>query len=997
MNSIKKMAGYKKNNFQRGRNRYDPIGGNSRGSGGYNQRDVYERPYEYYDDPRRYDDYEYRRYPEYKNYDRGYDDWELSSRSRYDFAPRVNEGRAESNLDFRGNEGRTESNFGFRGNEEGTDSLSENARIKVVLKKPDKYTKDNAIFVTNIPIEYCRFKQREIMKQFEKCGNIIQKVNFPQNSPMGNNKAGVVMVFETSEQAQTAIKELDGYVFGSEAESKSEPIEKRETKPVPTVSTNGISCSLKKPDKYTKDNAVFVRHIPQELCLYHKKRVLAEFDKYGKVIQKVTFAKDGASGMYRGTIVVIYENNEQAKAAIKAMDGYVFEENPEPEKETIILKDDDKEPILPLNVTVSESETGLRVRNIPSFCKTDDVMKLFEKHGQISFDINLIDDPASDVGTLTCLIIYQRQEDGKIAMEGLNGYVFDKSQVFVPAMPIFVKFRNMSKGKKSKEHGFLQVSNIPKSYGIKELEKLFSKYGKLNQKINMPRDKFTGESRGISHVSFEKVNEAKAAKEALDGAKIEVSKEEYYDYYYGTDTARELYERISVKQCTTESHGKTIYLAGIPLYFTEWKANEAVKKAFSKFGKVILAELPRDKRTGDIRGIGYITFETKEEADSAIANMNDKLVTEAFSSNDAFQQKQYDYYQQPKQPDYYNRSGDPYNDYNWDRRTSSTNVTQGDPLSALSALSEPVKRGQSDPQQHGPSDPALHAPSDLPLRATAPADTALRASDSMSFLAAPADPMAFLTMPAAPKSDKASAGPSATPASTSSQKDGDYGTVVNALTSLRNVFSYLPILGPSLREALNAAVEQNQDANGVLTFFQAKDTHGLLDLVLVKLGNLQKNKSNKDNRQVDLFTDAIKCIGVLQGTIELPKSEETSTNVEESYSKSQGDYNNSEGNYYKTEGDYYKSEENYNSYSEGKYGNYGNYGQSEENHGNSTGNRGNSEGNYGNSEGNYGKTEENYGNMETNYSNENYNNSQENYTEYDEGDYRHTDENYRNW
>lgn len=993
------MAGYKKSNSQRGRNRFDPIGGNSRGSG-YNQRDVYDRPYDFYDEPRRYDDYAYRRYPEYDEYERRYDDWDLRSRSRYEYPSRGYERRSDIDLSFRGNEDRTGNNFGSRGNEGGPDSMSENSKIKVVLKKPDKYTKDNAIFVTNIPIEYCRFRQKEVIKQFEKCGNIIQNIIFPKNSPKGNDKAGIVVTYETNEEAQTAIKEMDGYVFGSENESKSQPIEKMVADRIPpTVSQRGISCSLKKPDKYTKDNAVFVKDIPHELCLYDKQRILSEFEKYGNIIQKVTFAKDGVSGIYRGTIVVIYEDNAQAMAAIKAMDGFVFEENPEPEKETIILKEDDTEPNIPLNVTVSESEDGLRVRNIPSFCKTDDILRLFEKYGQISLDINLIDDPASDVGTLTCLIIYQMPEDGKIAMEKLNGYRFDKSQVFVPSIPIFVKFRNMPKGKGKKETASLQVSNIPRSYGIKDLEKLFSKYGKLNQKVNLPRDKYTGEARGISHVSFENLNDAKTAKKALDGAKIEVSKEEYYDYYYGTDTARELYDRITVKPCTTETHGKTIYLAGIPLYFSEWKANEAVKKAFSKFGRVEQAVIPRGKGTGDIRGIGYITFETKEEADAAIANMNDKLTSEAFVSDDPFQSKQHNYYQQPQSSDYYrqmheSRMKNPYGDYDWDRRTSSTNMNQGEPpLNALSALSEPSKRGQSEPQQHEQSDQALHGQSDPALHPT-PSERPLRAADSLSFLAAPADPMSFLTMPAAPKTEKASAGSSAKSAPTPSQKDGDYDTVVNALTSLRNVCSYLPILGPSLREALNAAVEQNQDANGVLSFFQAKDTSGLLDLVLVKLENLQKNRSNKDNRQIDLFTDAIRCIGVLQGTIELPKTEETNSNVDETYNKSQENYDNSDGNYYNEEGDYYKSEGNYNSYS----GKYGNYGQSEENYGNSAGNYDNSEGNYGSMETDYSNSEGNYSNRKGAYnSNENYDNSQENYQEYDEEDYRRTDENYRNW
>ncbi|KAH8923206.1 RNA-binding domain-containing protein, partial [Atractiella rhizophila] len=50
--------------------------------------------------------------------------------------------------------------------------------------------------------------------------------------------------------------------------------------------------------------------------------------------------------------------------------------------------------------------------------------------------------------------------------------------------------------------------------------------------------------------------------------------------------------------------------------------DEDLIEAFSKFGKVTKAQVMRDPQTRDSRGFGFVTMETPEEGDAAVAGMN---------------------------------------------------------------------------------------------------------------------------------------------------------------------------------------------------------------------------------------------------------------------------------------------------------------------------------------------------------------------------------------
>ncbi|CAB4283360.1 unnamed protein product [Prunus armeniaca] len=65
-----------------------------------------------------------------------------------------------------------------------------------------------------------------------------------------------------------------------------------------------------------------------------------------------------------------------------------------------------------------------------------------------------------------------------------------------------------------------------------------------------------------------------------------------------------------------------LLVKGISFTSTE----ESLTQAFSPFGKVLDANIVRNKVTNKSKGFGYVTFETEEDAEKALVNMNGKMV-----------------------------------------------------------------------------------------------------------------------------------------------------------------------------------------------------------------------------------------------------------------------------------------------------------------------------------------------------------------------------------
>ncbi|KAJ5900348.1 uncharacterized protein N7473_004418 [Penicillium subrubescens] len=56
-----------------------------------------------------------------------------------------------------------------------------------------------------------------------------------------------------------------------------------------------------------------------------------------------------------------------------------------------------------------------------------------------------------------------------------------------------------------------------------------------------------------------------------------------------------------------------------------WATNDdSLRNAFSEYGQVLDVTVMRDRETGRSRGFGFVTFLDAQEADAAIAGLNDQ-------------------------------------------------------------------------------------------------------------------------------------------------------------------------------------------------------------------------------------------------------------------------------------------------------------------------------------------------------------------------------------
>lgn len=163
---------------------------------------------------------------------------------------------------------------------------------------------------------------------------------------------------------------------------------------------------------------------------------------------------------------------------------------------------------------------------------------------------------------------------------------FDASQVAKPSQ----SFEN-------KEDGKMFIGGLNWDTTEDSLYEYFSKYGTVTEHLIM-KDPTTGRSRGFAFLTFAdatSVDEVIKKDHILDGKLIDPKRA----------IAKEQQDKV----------GK-IFVGGIDPFVTEKDFHEF----FSKFGKIIDAQLMVDKDSGRSRGFGFITYENPESVDKVTVN-----------------------------------------------------------------------------------------------------------------------------------------------------------------------------------------------------------------------------------------------------------------------------------------------------------------------------------------------------------------------------------------
>jgi len=154
-------------------------------------------------------------------------------------------------------------------------------------------------------------------------------------------------------------------------------------------------------------------------------------------------------------------------------------------------------------------------------------------------------------------------------------------------------------GQESKTN--LIVNYLPQNYTQDQLRELFSSIGDI-ETCKLCRHRETKMSLGYGFVNFRRSSDAKRAVDSFNGLSIQ------------TKSIKVSYARPS----SNIIKNTNLYVAGIPRSITLAE----IKNLFGRLGKIISARILHDKDTGLSKGVAFIRYDTRVEAERAVKHMH---------------------------------------------------------------------------------------------------------------------------------------------------------------------------------------------------------------------------------------------------------------------------------------------------------------------------------------------------------------------------------------
>ncbi|XP_025110594.1 ELAV-like protein 3 isoform X2 [Pomacea canaliculata] len=161
----------------------------------------------------------------------------------------------------------------------------------------------------------------------------------------------------------------------------------------------------------------------------------------------------------------------------------------------------------------------------------------------------------------------------------------------------------------------LIVNYLPQTMSQDEIRSLFASIGEL-ESCKLIRDKptdsrltqslcTTGQSLGYGFVNYKRPEDADKAINTLNGLRLQ------------NKTIKVSYARPSSESIK----GANLYISGLPKSMTQ----QDLEKLFSQCGKIITSRILYDTNTGLSKGVGFIRFDQRVEAERAIQKLNNHI------------------------------------------------------------------------------------------------------------------------------------------------------------------------------------------------------------------------------------------------------------------------------------------------------------------------------------------------------------------------------------
>jgi polyadenylate-binding protein len=212
---------------------------------------------------------------------------------------------------------------------------------------------------------------------------------------------------------------------------------------------------------------------------------------------------------------------------------------------------------------------------------------------------------------------FETPESANRAIQMVNDKILKNRKVYVG------KFESKKERHKQMESSWTNVfiKDLDPEVSDKELMTAFSKHGNVTSAVIMRKD--DGTSKGFGFVNFQHHEDAVKAVDALHGSSLGRNQKIIWCGRAQKKTEREaeLQRRFKLirMERITKFGGINLYIKNLEDDVTE----EQLKKEFSAFGKIRSLKIMTDEK-GNSRGFGFICFDTPEEAQHAMAEMNNR-------------------------------------------------------------------------------------------------------------------------------------------------------------------------------------------------------------------------------------------------------------------------------------------------------------------------------------------------------------------------------------
>ncbi|KAL6107684.1 elavl1 [Pungitius sinensis] len=147
----------------------------------------------------------------------------------------------------------------------------------------------------------------------------------------------------------------------------------------------------------------------------------------------------------------------------------------------------------------------------------------------------------------------------------------------------------------------LIVNYLPQSMSQDELRSLFSSVGDV-ESAKLIRDKVAGHSLGYGFVNFVNPNDAERAISTLNGLRLQ------------SKTIKVSFARPSSDMIKDAN----LYISGLPRTLSQ----QELEDMFTRFGHIINSRVLVDQASGLSRGVAFIRFDKRSEAEDAVKHLN---------------------------------------------------------------------------------------------------------------------------------------------------------------------------------------------------------------------------------------------------------------------------------------------------------------------------------------------------------------------------------------